>query len=70
MHFYYLPKFVRKKLESVSGYSIASKKGIDMKNLYINDNDLLTFTLNNYLNEKRNIDVLYQNILLYNTTFL
>ena len=59
-----------KKLESVSDYSIVSKKGIDMKNLNINDNDLLTSTFNNYLNEKRNIGVLYQNISLYNTTFL
>ena len=41
-----------------------------MKNLNINDNDLLTSTFNNYLNEKRNIGVLYQNISLYNTTFL
>ena len=60
-----------KQLESIKDYSIVSKKGIDLTQLnYENNPDLLDSEFNNYLNEEKNVGYLYQNIFLFNTTFL
>ena len=60
-----------KQLESIADYSIVSKKGIDLTQLnYENNPDLLNSEFNNYLNEEKNVGFLYQNIFLFNTTFL
>ena len=60
-----------KQLESIEDYSIVSKKGINLTQLnYENNPDLLDSEFNNYLNEEKNVGFLYQNIFLYNTTFL
>ena len=60
-----------KKLDSISDYSIVSKKGIDITQLNINDNyDLIEHEFKDYLNEENNIGIIYQNIYLYNTMFL
>ena len=60
-----------KQLESIADYSIVSKKGIDITQLnYENNPDLLNSEFNNFLNEEKNVGYFYQNIFLFNTTFL
>ena len=61
-----------KRLDTVSDYSIVSKKGIELSSLLSEDDDIssLNSTFKNYLNTDKNIGFLHQNILLYNTTYL
>ena len=60
-----------KKLESVSDLSIVSKKGIDLTQFNIDNNqDLINSEFKDFLDINKNVGILYQNIFLYNTTFL
>ena len=60
-----------KKLDSISDFSIVSKQGIEINKLNLGDNsDLINSEFKNFLDEEQNIGIIYQNISLYNTTFL
>ena len=60
-----------KKLDSISDFSIVSKKGIDLSSLIsFKDLDLLNSNFKNYLNEDKNIGYFFKNISLYNGTYL
>ena len=59
-----------KKIDTVSDLSIVSKKGIDLDKLNIGDNDFSNSEFKNYVNQDKNIGILYQNISLFNTTYL
>ena len=60
-----------KKLDSISDFSIVSKQGIEINKLNLGDNsNLINSEFKNFLDEEQNIGIIYQNISLYNTTFL
>ena len=59
-----------KKIDTVSDLSIVSKKGIDLDKLNIGDNDFTNTEFKNYVNQDKNIGIIYQNISLFNTTYL
>ena len=59
-----------KKIDTVSDLSIVSKKGIDLDKLNIGDNDFTNSEFKNYVNQDKNIGIIYQNISLFNTTYL
>ena len=60
-----------KKLESISDLSIVSKKGIDLTQFNIDNNpDLINSEFKDFLDINKSVGILYQNIFLYNTTFL
>ena len=59
-----------KKIDTVSDLSIVSKKGIDLNKLNIGNNDFINSEFKNYVNQDKNIGIIYQNISLFNTTYL
>ena len=60
-----------KKLESISDLSIVSKKGIDLTQFNIDNNPkLINSIFRDFLDVNKNVGYLFQNIFLYNTTFL
>ena len=62
---------LEKQLESISDLSIVSKKGIDLTQFNIDNNpDLINSEFKDFLDINKSVGILYQNIFLYNTTFL
>ena len=59
-----------KKIDTINDLSIVSKKGIDINKLNMGDNALTNSEFKNYVDKNKNIGVLYQNITLFNTTYL
>ena len=59
-----------KKMDTVYDLSIVSKKGTDINKLNIGNNDFTNSEFKNYVNQNKDIGILYQNISLFNTTYL
>ena len=60
-----------KKLKSISDLSIVSKNGIDITKFNTDNNpDLINSEFKDFLDINKSVGILYQNIFLYNTTFL
>ena len=59
-----------KKMDTVYDLSIVSKKGADINKLNIGNNEFTNSEFKNYVDQNKNIGILYQNISLFNTTYL
>ena len=60
-----------KQLESISDLSIVSKKGIELTRFNTDNNPkIINSTFRDFLDVNKNVGYLFQNIFLYNTTFL
>ena len=60
----------KKKLDSVYDLSIVSKKGIDINILTSFKNNFENSEFKNYIDQEKKVGILYQNISLFNTTYL
>ena len=61
---------LEKKLDTVYDLSIVSKKGIDINILTSFKNEFENSEFQNYIDQEKKVGILYQNISLYNTTYL
>ena len=59
-----------KAINTVNDLSIVNKKGLDLQKLNTYKDEFYDCRFKNYLDDNKNVGILYHNISIYNTTFL